>query len=241
MVKILPCIQSCKFIHLFLFSCPAGMPQDCPARRVRICRPFRGKGPSTCSKGKTGACVLKQATARRTARDPGPLSGTSPSPDKKITLRFRKNTALPGPALRTPPIGYALPHKEAGRAALFLRERKRASRLASHVFPLPPSGLRHGRPPCAPPTAGRCAAILRADAPCISALPEAQNKKRRCRNTVFFCSTRREPGENIRARSCRTFRRGPAPRNICCARGRTCTPCPPAADSLPCRPSPSSF
>lgn len=57
----------------FSFSCPAGMPQDCPARRVRICRPFRGKGPSACSKGKTGACVLNRPRRAEPPESPGPI------------------------------------------------------------------------------------------------------------------------------------------------------------------------
>lgn len=230
-----------QFYSFFSFSCPAGLPQDCPARRVRICRPFRGKGTSACSKGKTGACVLNRQQRAEPSASPGLCPARRRFPPQKSRCAFGK----------TPPRRDRAPHfphrlrspaqRSRTRRPLSPREKTCVEARLPCFSPPPPSGLRHGRPPCAPPTAGRCAAIPRADAPCISALPEAQNKKRRCRNTVFFCSTRREPGENIRARSCRTFRRVPAPRNICCARGRTCTPCPPAADSLPCRPSPSSF
>lgn len=231
----------------FSFSCPAGMPQDCPVRRVRICRPFRGKGPSTCSKGKTGACVLTRQRRAEPPESPGRHPAHRRFPPPKLRCAFGKTP--PGPALRTPPIGYALPHKEAGRAApsSYAGEERRDS---SPLLSAPPPPPRHGRPPCTPPTATpKRSGSARSRPGCGSATApgsrapsrKQRTKKRRCRNTVFFCSTRQGTGENIRARSCRTFRRVPAPRNICCARGRTCTPCPPAADSLPCRPSPSSF
>ncbi len=233
-----------QFYSSFSFFCPAGLPQDCPVRRVRICRPFRGKGPSTCSKGTTGACDLNRQRRAEPPRSRAP-SGTWPIPAPKIRCAFGKTPPRRdrSSALR-PSATLSRTKKQDAPPSFSARENVRRG-SPPMFFPSPPSDLRHGRPPCAPPTAGRCAAILRADAPavspCISLSRKQRTKKRRCRNTVFFCSTRREPGENIRARSCRTFRRGPAPRNICCARGRTCTPCPPAADSLPCRPSPSSF
>lgn len=219
-----------QFYSSFSFFCPAGLPQDCPARRVRICRPFRGKGPSTCSKGKTGACVLTRQRRAEPPAIPGPCLAHRRFPPPKLRCTFGKT---PPPARR-----------RKTRRPFFIR-RRRTTGLVSPAF-------RSSSTPAAWPTALRSsgggpvrsgsARRRPGSLPPASASPGSKGqKKRRCRNTVFFCSTRRKTGENIRARSCRTFRRVPAPRNICCARGRTCTLCPPAADSLPCRPSPSSF
>lgn len=229
-----------QFYSSFSFFCPAGLPQDCPARRVRICRPFRGKGPSTCSKGTTGACDLNRQRRAEPPRSRAP-SGTWPIPAPKIRCAFGKTPPCRGrrSALR-PSATLSRTKKQDAPPSFSARENVRRG-SPPMFFPSPHQICGMADRPARLRRQHQSAADLRADAPCISALPEAQNKKRRCRNTVFFCSTRRKTGENIRARSCRTFRRVPAPRNICCARGRTCTPCPPAADSLPCRPSPSSF
>ena len=220
----------------FSFSCPAGMPQDCPARRVRICRPFRGKGPSACSKGKTGACVLNRPRRAEPPESPGPIRHIADSRPQNHAALSEKHR----------PAGAGAPHY-----AHRLRSPAQRSRTRRPLSPREKTCVEARLPCFSPPPHQVCGTANRpalrpgcgsATAPGPRAPPGSTGqKKRRCRNTVFFCSTRREPGENIRARSCRTFRRVPAPRNICCARGRTCTPCPPAADSLPCRPFPSSF
>lgn len=236
-----------QFYSSFSFFCPAGLPQDCPVRRVRICRPFRGKGPSTCSKGKTGACVLTRQRRAEPPESPGPIRHIADS-------RPQNHAALSEKRRRT-----CAPH-----SAHRLRAPAQRSRTRRPLSPREKTCVEARLPCFSPPPHQICGTADRlrlsdgntkvqricAQPPrlrfCDSARPQStarkqRTKKRRCRNTVFFCSTRRGTGENIRARSCRTFRRVPAPRNICCARGRTCTPCPPAADSLPCRPSPSSF
>ena len=230
-----------QFYSSFSFFCPAGLPQDCPARRVRICRPFRGKGTSACSQGTTGACVLNRQRRAEPPEIPGPIRHVADSRQKNhAALSEKRRPAGTGAS--------HFPHR--------LRSPAQRSRTRRPLSPREKTCV-EARLPCFSPPPIRFAAwptALRASdgntkaqricaqtPPASAPSRKHRTKKRRCRNTVFFCSTRRKTGENIRARSCRTFRRVPAPRNICCARGRICTPCPPAADSLPCRPSPSSF
>lgn len=85
-----------QFYSFFSFSYPAGLPQDCPARRVRICRPFRGKGPSTFSKGKTGACVLNRQRRAEQPAIPGPCPARRQVQTKKSRCAFGKTPPCRG-------------------------------------------------------------------------------------------------------------------------------------------------
>lgn len=236
-----------QFYSSFSFFCPAGLPQDCPVRRVRICRPFRGKGPSTCSKGKTGACVLTRQRRAEPPESPGRHPARRRFPPKKSRCALGKTppdlrSALSPSATRSrtkkqdaPPSFSARENVRRGSPPMFFPSPHQICGMADR-----PARLRRQHQSAADLRAAAPAAVLR-QRPAPVLPRKKRTKKRRCRSTVFFCSTRRKTGENIRVRSCRTFRRAPAARNSCCVHGRTCTPCPPAADSLPCRPSPSSF
>lgn len=167
-----------QFYSSFSFSCPAGLPQDCPARRERICRPFRGKGPSACSKGKTGACVLNRQRRAEPPESPGrhpahrrfPPPKSRCAPGKTPPRRDRRSALRPSATLsRT--------KKQDAQPSFSARENVRRG-SPPMFFPSPPIRFAAWPTACTSPAAGRCAAILRADAPCISALPEAQNKKK---------------------------------------------------------------
>lgn len=169
----------------FSFSCPAGMPQDCPARRVRICRPFRGKGPSACSKGKTGACVLNRPRRAEPPESPGPIRHIADSrPQNHAALSEKRRPAGTG-ALHSAHRLRSPAQRSRTRRPLSPRE-KTCVEARLPCFSPPPIRFAAQPTACTSPTAGRSAAILRADAPAAvlrqrpapERLPEAKDKKK---------------------------------------------------------------
>lgn len=165
-----------QFYSSFSFFCPAGLPQDCPVRRVRICRPFRGKGTSDCSKGKTGACVLN----RQRRAEPSESSGRHPARGRFPTKKSRCALGKTPPDLRSalsPSATRSRTKKQDAPPSFSARENVRRG-SPPMFFPSPHQICGMADRPARLRRQHQSAADLRADAPCISALPEAQNKKK---------------------------------------------------------------
>ena len=173
-----------QFYSSFSFSCPAGMPQDCPARRVRICRPFRGKGPSTCSKGKTGACVLTRQRRTGPPAIPGPIRHVADSRQKNHAalsekLRPDLRSALSPSATRSrtkkqdaPPSFSARENVRRGSPPMFFPSPHQICGMADR-----PARLRRQHQSAAVLRAAAPAAVLR-QRPAPKPLPEAEDKKK---------------------------------------------------------------
>lgn len=166
-----------QFYSSFSFFCPAGLPQDCPVRRVRICRPFRGKGPSTCSKGTTGACDLNRQRRAEPPRSRAP-SGTWPIPAPKIRCAFGKTPPRRdrSSALR-PSATLSRTKKQDAPPSFSARENVRRG-SPPMFFPSPPIRFAAQPTACASPTATPKRSGSARRRPLHQPLPEAEDKKK---------------------------------------------------------------
>lgn len=120
----------------------------------------------------------EQATARRTARDPGPHPARGRFPTKKSRCALGKTPPRRDRRFALPPSATLSRTKKQDAPPSFSARENVRRGSPPMFFPSPHQICGMADRPARLRRQHQSAADLRADAPCISALPEAQNKKK---------------------------------------------------------------